>query len=352
MMNKLNEKPKNQMFQMENFNLKSINLTININIKKITYNCREKQNFQNDNEKVIFSTKNICFTENKFKKTNFLEKKNTISNLPKIMKLFSIKNQIYQETSRNKKIKKMPLKKTENQMELKGCSLLQKNIKNIFFSTVNKDFIFLKKEEQKIFLKILNKKMQTNYSYVNELNKENLDKINQFCGVKRLEEEFKFIFKRSIKFLKNNFKIKNPLLKKNSINQNFYLFYFKNLADKLKLPLNYFSFEDSKFKRQKYKIKCHKTINRNYRNLILKSKLFSKDFKNYLDNFILLEFEKDILHKLNKIFEKWINLLNAKNFNQIEMEIDNNKISFPWTINELKKAIQSIKKNMNFIKFK
>lgn len=162
---------------------------------------------------------------------------------------------------------------------------------------------------------------------------------------KRIEENNKFVFKYTFKYLKHQFYGKYQLDKSNSSELLFYEHYFKSISENLKIPLNYF-FDPL------YKI-CNKnlhfkSINNKYLGLIFSSPLFKSDFFVFLKNDFKITYNSIIVSKIKKMFKKLrLELSSDKSGKFSNVFIDrfseklrrNKKCKLPWNMREVKCAL-------------
>lgn len=205
--------------------------------------------------------------------------------------------------------------------------------------------------------------------------------FNQICknnGAKRNEENFKCVFKYAIKFLKKEFRINNSSFKfrkqiKDLKNQYlvelaFYIHYFGEIADDLGCSIfNFFhpggNTKDESFIRLLDDNKQRpKTINKDYIEKIKKSAKFMSDFKDYLNNTfirsnnevsgIISQYKVLAQEKLYKKLEVWFNKFQKDGWKKTYLEIiqelkNNSKCKLPWSLNEMKKAVQDTKEEFD-----
>lgn len=203
-------------------------------------------------------------------------------------------------------------------------------------------------------LHILRSIIKRKYKNKINFNIENLflkDKLNQICLLnsnKRPEENYKFIFKRCLKYMKDEFKNTfRQRCKKENIDRAFYAHYFQEIADKEGINLESF------YHPRNSKSKCKnlpKTINSDYIENICKSKEFISKFLAYAFNRLKVEYEEVIDTKIEGLIKKWDALFYSnKPKSEIIAEVTayietNKKCKLPWNFSEIHEAVASLNK--------
>ena len=168
---------------------------------------------------------------------------------------------------------------------------------------------------------------------------------------KRLEENYKLVFKKALKYLLSEFKFKNHLrVRKQQLEQMFYDHYFKEAFEKEGLDEEFYlsGTRDSNKKGQ-----ClfnPKTINSKYVASIMKSQNFVKDFNEYLNNEFMQDYGKTRDYKIKKVLEKCYDFLGKKKngAQKVKDYIENNpKCKLPWSDKELSTAKESVFQLLN-----
>lgn len=169
---------------------------------------------------------------------------------------------------------------------------------------------------------------------------------------KRLEENYKLVFKKALKFLLNDFKSKNKLkLRKYELEQQFYNFYFKEIFEKE--GINDFVYLNGGKEKRKKGGQClfnPKTINIKYVVSIMKSKAFFDDFVEYVNENFIDDYETTINFKIGKVLEKCSSYLEEgdKGYAEVKEYIElNSKCKLPWSTHELEIAKQSVMHLLN-----
>ena len=325
---KLNFLLKNEKFQKSNFSLKNeVFPKSNFSTEKKTNN-QKQSNFFISNENLKTSKKTTInkeiYPEDEL---TFFEKK-TLSELndPKNCEKFISKLKVF---------KKVTLILIEI-FRGKNINLKVQSLKLSEFQVIVKTL--QKKYDLRIFQLFLEKTNKENLNEaISELEKIIYDKpIN--VSRKRIEENNKFIYKNSIKIMKKLFYIAKRLPKSKSSEADFYQYYFKEISLRKDISLENF-IDPLNCKRNV------KTLNNKFLSLIFSSENFKNDFKKVMINELFFNYEKLILRKFVKFFEKFDNQYNSSfDFevlcgNVIKYLKDNKRIKFPWDKNEIENAI-------------
>lgn len=227
-----------------------------------------------------------------------------------------------------------------------------KNLKKIIIQIFKGEFedFQLKRYEIKILFFILQKKFkiqnlpisekELELSEISDLKKK-LEifffKIQENKCLKRNEEKNKFIYKLTMKSLKDKYYKKYGRKKNCYDEKRFYEHYFKNLVNKLNLDIT--EFYDPL--NQKTKKKC---LNNSYFQLIFSEKLFYKDFFDIVENILKNKIFRSHSKKFEKILSQYESFFENVNFedaiNNILKKIKESKrIKFPWNNQEIDTAI-------------
>lgn len=181
---------------------------------------------------------------------------------------------------------------------------------------------------------------------------ERINKERNNSKQKRLEENYKLVFKKALKFLLNQFKTTRHLrVRKPQLEQMFYDHYFKE-AFELEGIADEFYLSSSKEKKSKGG-QClfnPKTINTRYVASIMKSEVFVKDFNEYLENDFMDDYAESRKYKISKVLEKCYEFLNKKKggAGKIKEYIEENpKCKLPWSDMELNTAKDSVNHLLN-----
>lgn len=194
---------------------------------------------------------------------------------------------------------------------------------------------------------------------------------------KRVEENLKYVFKFCLKFLKIEFRNKNDsfrfrkedleLTNKNLIDLGFFIHYFGEIADNLGWPISKFfhpkvltTYDCKKFANvlDNYEERP-KTINKEYVEAVCMSGAFMNDFKNYITDCYLVgneytgiirESKECALEKIKLKLVQWSKLILAttdekKIILKIKSDLeDQNKCKLPWSVAEVRRAVEEAKK--------
>jgi hypothetical protein len=180
---------------------------------------------------------------------------------------------------------------------------------------------------------------------------------------KRVEEILKFIFKKLMQFLKNDFKdhvypfVNQHLIpeykdleEKKKIEYSFFGFYFGEIADEFKKKIECF-FLPGYVKNciEKNKKFILKSVSQLYVNILKLSSEFVHNSKTYLTKILKKEMRKNIISKTEKICLKWeemIEEMGSTNFvNWLETKyVKNPKCKQPWSIQQVELAIDFVMK--------
>ena len=175
---------------------------------------------------------------------------------------------------------------------------------------------------------------------------DKLSKIIKSKCIKKNEERWKFVYKRTIKQLQSNFSKKITKIKSKSRTRNFLKFYFQEESLASGLPLNYYLDPlIQKYKRRKCKVKDDKrpkSINTWYLGLIFKSRPFTKDFFEFIEQDLLEHCMEDIPDKFQLIFSNYIDQLESSPVGK-DYFIFNKRCKLPWSFYDVEQSILSMK---------
>ena len=171
-------------------------------------------------------------------------------------------------------------------------------------------------------------------------------RLQETSSNKRPEENYKFIFKRCLKHMKEKFKTDNPSqAKRKDVDRLFYEHYFRQVSETQKISIdNFYHPKNSKVKSKT----GPKTINNTYIQNICKSKLFKKDFADYLDKRLLPEYQESIKLKIKNLIARWSKELKGSS-DKTAASTDicgyverNKKCKLPWSVKEVSEAIRAV----------
>jgi hypothetical protein len=207
----------------------------------------------------------------------------------------------------------------------------------------------LSKEEKYILSSLVLRKFNIKMNPV-AANPTILTSINsqrQLSKNKRLEENYKLVFKKALKYLLRKFKKYNEVKgKKNDLEQQFYKFYFEEVfkSEGIEVEMG-IDPESNTFKGQN--LFNPKTINSRYVTNIMKSGLFKAHFEDFLENQFVTDYNKSREFKIQKVVEKCYECFNKKKgggYEEVQKYIEQNpKCKLPWSDTELVSAKESVK---------
>ena len=292
---------------------------------------------------------NLKITENNSKrvfKDTYFEKKELLENsldkeIQKIKKIYEKKTPMLLPSAMIKTLQGTLLKFLFNQPILKediqSLNLTEKTLLRLFLI---KKKVFKESDPAELIL--------------------NPKQIFQRRSTKRVEENLKLVFKKGIRFLKNNFKkffgnSLNKYLKsefQNYCNLNdyaFYGFYFNNSAERLNFRIEKF-FEpgilNRKYKNTSKNLKLTpKTISKVYINCIKMSELFIRHLKIYTNYIIIPEMVISIKSKTNLMILTWKNLITTIGNEQAIKTVNttfksSERCKLAWSVKDIKIAIE------------
>ncbi len=171
----------------------------------------------------------------------------------------------------------------------------------------------------------------------------------QSKSLKRVEENYKFIFKRCLKHMKAAFKRMLPKrrIKKQYFDAMFYEHYFKIVVEKEQVPLEIFYHPRNSSSKSEF---LPRSINNVYVDNISKSQAFMADFTGYLVGGLEIEYKAVIESKIGGLVERWEDQL--RDSSQAERAVAeicdyierNKKCKLPWIMSEVTEAVASVKK--------
>lgn len=162
---------------------------------------------------------------------------------------------------------------------------------------------------------------------------------------KRPEENYKFVFKRCLDFMKESFRKNHPEIKKKDLERRFYECYFLDISKETGIPIEHF-FDPKNGAGDGTNVP--KTINGTYIKNISKSEPFKKEFVAFMTSSLREENLNSLGGKIDALIIKWEKLIaEAKSVPEcitlIRQDIEKNKkAKLPWTIREIDEAIKSV----------
>ena len=165
---------------------------------------------------------------------------------------------------------------------------------------------------------------------------------------KKTEDELKFIFKRAIKYLKNNYLKSNNNFKglKLSVHQKddlFYEYYYGEVSKLYNIPIE--SFHHFRNWKNRTNSLIPKSITKKYvSNLKLNPEFVSK-IVDYLNNHAFNMIQVENLKKIKKMVSSWEQIYLQRGFADglkfIKDKISSRSSKFPWTKSEISSALES-----------
>lgn len=245
---------------------------------------------------------------------------------------------------------KAPIRRNKNvdQRNEKGGQL---GITLIMFAngTVEeRDVEQLTSDEKLILQSLLKRKfnIEIDYKWQNEKIVETMNKDSANAKTKRLEENYKLVFKKGLKFQLNAFKKTNRLrCKKSELELQFFDHYFKRVCEANGETMESFLMAPQGSKNTTSNLFNPRTINSKYVSNVSKSELFLEHFTQYLNNDFIEDYHKTVEFKINKVIEKCLELTGKKKSNSANVKKyieDNPKCKLPWSMKELNNAKLSV----------
>lgn len=371
----------------------------NNNLPLIHHNLYSEHQFENNkfsiskNERIfnMFQMPKIKHENNHIKteKTNNiplfkpLKKKCKICNLNKVNNLGSTKVNIFQSSNpkySDKNNLKLSYSKSRDQQEI-----LINNIKNdeieekkVLFNKIHILIMKLFNDEKiikedlnihpimkNIIIQILIKKNLCKSMQIINLTANKLNKLKIKDNFKRTEEKLKFIFKKCIKHLQKKFKqdwknkiievteyeSTSPISKSLKFDYTFYSFYFKEISEKMKQPIEkFFHFRNWKNRTNK---NIPKSITKTYVNYLKMNKQFIKKFIDYMENDLINDIFLTNTIKITNMIENWQEQCfhNSRDLdyslNMILKKFKKKYVKLPWSYHEIQNAINESLKYLN-----
>lgn len=162
---------------------------------------------------------------------------------------------------------------------------------------------------------------------------------------KRPEENYKFVFKRCLDYMKEAFRKSHPEINKKNMERKFYEHYFLDISKETGIPLEHF-FDPKNGACDEANVP--KTINGTYIKNISKSDEFKKEFTAFMTGELRTENLNSLTGKIDALITKWEKqIADAKSLpdviESIRKDIEKNKkAKLPWTIKEIDEAIKSV----------
>lgn len=181
---------------------------------------------------------------------------------------------------------------------------------------------------------------------------EVVERVKGEKSTKRIEERKKFVFKHTMKKLREQFLRRADFVGRGeaAVKLAFYAHYFGELA--LQRGLDLLAFYDPL--NPKNGNTRHKTLSNEYLALLFESVRFRQDFADYVGGMgFYIDYQKSTVKKIEKLLVKWVRLLAActDGSERLWRLIDdyfarNKQCKLPWTPKEIAHAIASFKKHL------
>lgn len=167
--------------------------------------------------------------------------------------------------------------------------------------------------------------------------------------LKKNEERWKFIYKKTIKALKQNYFLKFIETTSKPSSEDFLEYYFGECSRKFNIPIHYYKDpliekykKRNETKKKKKDDNSPKSINTKFLKIIFQSPHFVKDFFEYIDTSFKVDYLFEIPEKFFLIFKNYVNT--SKNLNTSKEYFQNNKrCKLPWTFHDVDLAITAMK---------
>ena len=191
-------------------------------------------------------------------------------------------------------------------------------------------------------------------------------KVNPMCGsatvaetinsqrdnsrTKRLEENYKLVFKKALKYLLRKYKRVNTIKgKKSELEHQFYKFYFEALFKKEGIDKELDIRIDGRGNFNGHSLFNPKTINSKYVISIMKSQTFYDHFLDFLENCFVADYNRTREFKIQKVIEKCNECFASKKgtasgYEEVKNYVEKNpKCKLPWSDAELESAKESVR---------
>lgn len=215
-------------------------------------------------------------------------------------------------------------------------------------SIILKDIEQLSSEDKIILMSLLKRKfnIEIDTKWSNDRICETMNKDTNNAKTKRLEENYKLVFKKGLKFLLTQFKKTNKLrVRKQELELKFFDHYFRKVCEQTGDTIESFLMAPKGSKNSTQNLFNPKTINSKYVQNVSKSELFLEHFTQYLSNDFIEDYCKTVEFKINKVIEKCLELVSKKNKGSttVKLYIEKNpKCKLPWSTKELVNAKLSV----------
>ena len=228
-------------------------------------------------------------------------------------------------------------------------SVLKKHYHNIY---INEEDLNISEPELKILKAILSRKYNYKalYLYPAKDLLNTLHKIDICRSSKRLEENYKFVLSRCIKYLKKQLpQAKSRKIGKKEFDHYFYQFYFGDLCKDNNASLEEFQLAKCS---NSFVFKT-KTISEDYIAGLARSRLFTKECLKYMNHQLHVDYIIEMDSKIGKLVEGWEKAYLASNCKPKFLEdvvqniLKSQRFKLPWVKVEVETAIESIRSIFN-----
>lgn len=254
-------------------------------------------------------------------------------------------------------IKKLKLKSANDHKKEANCSAVQSLMILLDKQGMDQSEIDCLTPYEFLLFKALAKKLYGLQKFDDASSKEFVNLVNSNISngkQKRLEEELKIIFKKTLKHLMNVQKEKMDIesrqpLKKLNYTVGFYKYYFEQTHNTNPVFREYFKITDKDGKIDYAKLNSlliHPlTVNATHLAMVTLSPPFKNDMMTYLDKQIIEEYREVRLSKTKRILINFYDLA-AKNPSKAAIEefTSNHQMKLPWSTRDLEHAIDTFKR--------
>lgn len=214
--------------------------------------------------------------------------------------------------------------------------------------------------EKKLFLLFFEKKKFHGHQMA-ALTEEYVRRVLANPLTKKFEDNIKFVFQRTIKFLQKYFRLKvfaqakkhfrkrfrfYPLYKQ--LEYAFNGYYFGRLANRLEQPIEkFFNPRNKHSSKSQFEKLIPKTLSHLYFHHVKMSKRFVRDCSFFLEHILVNESKHKIVHKINLVCLNWEKKLFKAGSGDLNEELQlpvlfNSKCKMPWSLSEVQNAIKDI----------
>lgn len=253
--------------------------------------------------------------------------------------------QIEEKIAKSKPIQTNSLIETKKNSPLSNLFTL---LMQLFLNeTENLNDVNLKPIELEIFNFVIDRKFKLRFDSLQSLSKEENQNllINSFRQVsnKRKEENFKFIYKMTVKKMMRSFEEQNNLIRDE--NTKFFSFYFLELAEKFEVGID--AFFDPSSQRANNKIQSSlkfKSINHDFLKIVFSSQIFKNEFKKTLGREDFVDsYKQNMYKKMEKLLLKWSRQIKKQAISSVQKKLMDyfnsaKKCKLPWTLYEVEIA--------------